>query len=397
MALLDRIAFVDSVDVSSRRVLVRMDVDVPLADGRVSDDARLREGLATLKHLLANGARVIVAGHIGKPKKDGKKSNTSLEPVAACLAELLAQDVVLTDECVGDGVRKVIHDLRDGKLAVLENLRTHEGEDSDDETFARDIARFTDVYVNDALRPSINHAASVHALPNNVPVKVAGFALKRELESIGRWIERAERPSVAVIGGGRVEAKLRLMESLLGRVDAVLLGGAVANTMLVALGKNLGKSSIDPQRLAAARDWFERAKAKGTETLVPDDLWCGDSTDSKSGRCLSVDHIPSDAMALDVGPATIEAYRQKLMRSKTVLWDGPMGFAENPAFFSGTEGVARAIVDAAGYSLVVGDDTVAAAYKSGLAVRFSHVSRGGPASVELVEGRSLPGVEALRS
>ncbi len=376
---------------------MRMDLDVPLADGRVSDDSRLREGLPTLKHLLAAGARVIIAGHIGKPKKDGKKSTTSLEPVAACLAELLAQDVVLADECVGDGVRKVIHDLRDGKIAMLENLRSNEGEDSDDETFARDIARFVDAYVNDALRASLNASASVHALAKNVPIKAAGFALKRELEAMGRWSEAAERPSVAVIGGGRVEAKLRLMETLIGRVDAVLLGGAVANTMLAALGKNLGKSSVDPLRLAAARDWFARAKQQGVETLVPDDLMCGESTDSKSGRCHSVDRVPSDAMALDVGPATIEAYRQKLMRTKTILWDGPMGFTENPAFFAGTEGVGRAIVEAAGYSLVVGDDTAAAAYKSGLAVRLSHVSRGGPASIELVEGRSLPGVEALRS
>ena len=397
MALLDRIAFVDSVDVSSRRVLVRMDLDVPLADGRVSDDAKLREQLPTLKHLLEHGARVIVAGHIGKPKKDGKKPNTSLEPVAAHFAAMLASEVVLTDECVGDGVKKVVHDLRDGKLAVLENLRTNDGEDANDETFARELARHVDVYVNDALRPSINACASVVALPSVVPVKLAGFTLKKELEAIARWIEQPELPSLAVIGGGRVEAKLRLMESLIGRVDAVLLGGAVANTMLTAMGKNLGRSSIDAQKLAAARDWFERAKARGTETIVPDDLMCGDSTDAKAGRCFSVDRVPSDMMALDVGPETVEAYRQKLMRSKTVLWDGPMGFAENAAFFAGTEGVARSIVEATGYSLVVGDDTVASAYKSGLAVRFSHVSRGGPASVELVEGRSLPGVEALRS
>lgn len=397
MALLDRIAIVDSLDVASRRVILRMDLDVPIRDGRVADDSRLREGLPTLKHLLANNARVIVAGHIGKPKKDGKKSHASLEPVAAHLADLLAQEVVLTDECVGDGVRKVVHDLRDGKLAVLENLRGHEGEDRDDETFARELARLADIYVNDALRPSINAAASVHALARNVPVRAAGFALKRELEAIERWINKPERPSMAVIGGGRVEAKLRLMGTLIGRIDAVLLGGTVANTMLAALGKNLGKSSIDPQRLAAARDWFARAKEHGVEVLVPEDLVCGESTDAPSGECYRVDRVPADMMALDVGPATVEAYRQKLMRSKTVLWDGPMGFTENTAFFAGTEGVGRAIVEAAGYSLVVGDDTVSAAYKSGLAVRLSHVSRGGPASIELIEGRSLPGVEALRS
>jgi phosphoglycerate kinase len=397
MPLLDRIESFEKLDVASRRVFVRIDADVPLADGRVSDDSKLRESLPTLKHLLAAGARVIVAGHIGKQKKDSKKSSTSIEPVAAQLAALLSQDVVLADECVGDGVRKVVHDLRDGRVAMLENLRMHEGEDADDEVFARDIAKFVDVYVNDSLRASLQKSASVHTLAKVIVTRAAGACLRRELEAMDRWIDRAERPSVAVIGGGRVESKLLLLESLLGRVDEVLLGGAVANTVLVALGKKLGKSSIDPNKLAAARDWFARAKERGVDVHLPVDLVAAPATDAKEGRVSSVDGFASDAMALDVGPDTLEAYRQRLMRSKTVLWDGPMGFAENPVFFAGTAVIGRAIVDAAGYSLAVGDDTAAAAYKSGLGVRLSHVSRGGPAAIELIEGRTLPGVEALRT
>lgn len=397
MPLLDRLESLEKLDVASRRVFVRIDADVPLADGRVSDDTKLRDSLPTLKHLLNAGARLIVAGHIGKQKKDSKKSTTSIEPVAAQLASLLAQDVVLADECVGDGVRKVVHDLRDGRVAMLENLRMNEGEDADDEVFARDIAKFVDVYVNDSLRASINKTASVHTLAKVVTAKAAGMCLRRELEAIDRWIDRAERPSLAVIGGGRVESKLVLLESLLGRVDEVLLGGAVANTVLVAMGKKLGKSSIDPNKLAAARDWFARAKQRGVEVHLPSDLVAAPATDAKEGRAASVDRFASDAMALDVGPETIEAYRQRLMRSKTVLWDGPMGFAENPVFFAGTAAIGRAIVEAAGYSLAVGDDTAAAAYKSGLSVRLSHVSRSGLAAVELIEGRTLPGVEALRA
>jgi phosphoglycerate kinase len=397
MGLLDRITAVDTLDVASRRVLVRLDTDLPLVDGRVADDARLREGLPTLKHLLAQGARVIVAGHLGRGKKEGKKSVPSLEPVAMRLAELLAQDVILADEPVGDGAKKVVHDLRDGRLAVLENLRGHDGEDSDDETFARDLAKLADVYVNDSLRACLRATASVSAVARAIPVRAMGFALKRELECMGKLVASPSRPVVAVVGGGRVEDKLRLLESLIGRVDAVLLGGAVANTVLAAQGRSLGRSSVDPNKLAGARDWLVRATAKGCDVLVPDDLVVAAGNDATAGRVVSAERVPGDVMALDLGPLTVEAYRQKLMRAKTVLWDGPMGFADNPAFFSGTEGVARAIVDAAGYSVVISDDSVAAAYKSGLAVRFSHVSRGGPASVELVEGRSLPGVEALRS
>jgi phosphoglycerate kinase len=397
MTLLERITTVDKLDVASRRVLVRIDADVPLTDGRVADDARLRESLPTLKHLLAAGARVIVAGHLGKPKKERKVSTTSIEPVAAHLAALLAHEVVLADECVGDGARKVVHDLRDGRIAMLENLRMHEGEEVDDEVFARDLARLCDVYVNDSLRACSSPTASVHALPRTTPIRAAGFALQRELSALDRWLERAERPSIAVIGGGRVEAKLALLDALLSQVDEVLVGGAVANTLLAASGKRLGKSSVDGPRLPAARDWLDRAASRGVEVHLPRDLVCATSTDAREGHRSAVDHVASDAMALDIGPDTVEAFRQRLMRSRAVLWDGPMGFAENPAFFAGTEGVGRAIVEAAGFSLTVGDDTAAAAYKSGLALRFSHVSRGGVASIELIEGRTLPAVEALRS
>jgi phosphoglycerate kinase len=396
MGLLDRITGIDTIDVASRRVLVRMDLDVPLVDGRPSDDARIRESLPTLKHLLAQGARVIVLGHLGRGRREGRKSVPSLEPVAAHLAELLAQDVVLADECVGDGARKVVHDLRDGRLAMLENLRGNDGEESNDETFARDLARLGDVYVNDSLRASLRATASVSALPGVMPIRAMGMALRRELQGLGK-LASAEAPMMAVVGGGRVEDKLRLLEALLGRVEGVLLGGAVANLFLAAQGRSVGRSAVDPARFPAARDWLARAAGRGCEALVPEDLVVGAATDASDGRTVRVEGVPADALALDIGPKTVEAYRQRLMRARTILWDGPMGFADNPAFASGTAGVARAIVDAAGYSVVISDDSVAAAYKSGLAVRFSHVSRGGPASVELVEGRSLPGVEALRS
>jgi phosphoglycerate kinase len=397
MGLLDRITAVDALDVASRRVLVRLDLDVPVTDGRVADDARIREALPTLKHLLGQGARVIVLGHLGRGRREGRKSIPSLEPVAAQLAELLAQDVVLADECVGDGARKVVHDLRDGRLAMLENLRGHDGEEGDDETFARDLARLGDVYVNDTLRASLRATASVSALARVVPVRAMGLALRRELTGLGKLLAAAEPPVMAVVGGGRVDDKMRLLESLLGRVESVLLGGAVANVFLAAQGRSVGRSSVDPTRFPAARDWLARAASRGCDVLVPEDLVVGAATDADEGRRVRAEGVPTDAMALDIGPATIELYRQRLMRARTILWDGPMGFADNPAFAVGTAEVARAIVDAAGYSVVISDDSVAAAYKSGLAVRFSHVSRGGPASVELVEGRSLPGVEALRS
>lgn len=396
MALLDGILTVDQLDVASRRVFVRVDFNVPLTpDGKVSDDTRVREALPTIKLLVEAGARVILASHLGRPKK-GPEARFSLAPAGERLAELLGQEIVLTDDCVGDGARKVVHDLRDGRVALLENLRFHKEEEANDPGFARELAALTDVYVNDAFGAAHRAHASVDALPRLVPVRAAGLLLRKELAALGRLADGPERPYVAVLGGAKVSDKIGVIEALLSKVDALIVGGAMANTFLAAQGRSMGKSLVEGDKLATARDVLARALEKRVAVLLPTDVVVADSLDAPVGDVVGVEAIGGEQMALDIGPASVAAFRERLLRAQSIFWNGPMGLFERPAFSAGTLGVARAIAEAAAFSVVGGGDSVAAVQQADLAHRFTHVSTGGGASLELIEGRTLPGVEALR-
>lgn len=396
MALLDGIVTLDQLDVASRRVLVRVDFNVPLTpEGKVSDDTRVREALPTIKHLVAAGARVILASHLGRPKK-GPDPRLSLAPAGERLAELLGQEIVLTDDCVGDGARKVVHDLRDGRVALLENLRFHREEEANDVGFARDLAALADAYVNDAFGAAHRAHASVDALPRLVPIRAAGFLLRKELNALGKLTDGPDRPYVAVLGGAKVSDKIAVIEALLSKVDALLVGGAMANTFLAAQGRSMGKSLVEGDKLPMARDILARAAEKRVAVLLPTDVIVADAIDAPVGDVVSIDAVGGSQMALDIGPASVAAFRERLLRAKTVFWNGPMGLFEREAFSAGTLGVARAIAEAAAFSVVGGGDSVAAVQQADLASRFTHVSTGGGASLELIEGRALPGVEALR-
>ena len=384
------------LDLGGRAVFVRVDFNVPLSGTTITDDTRIRAAIPTIKAIMARGGRVILASHLGRPK--GKaKPELSLEPTAAKLAELMNVEVLLADDCVGDGARKVVTDLRDSQVAMLENLRFHNEEEADDEGFARELAKLAEVYVNDAFGCSHRAHASVHALPKLMTQRAAGLLVHKEVAALEKLRTNAEHPYVAVLGGAKVSDKIEVIEALMERVDEILIGGAMANTFLAAQGLNMGKSRIEEDKLALARTLLVKAREKNIQIYLPVDVVVAEALDAKSGHATDVTIIRPQEMALDIGPRTVQTYGERLRRAKSVFWNGPMGLFESPAFAEGSFGIARAMADCPGFTVVGGGDSVAAVQQAGLAERYTHVSTGGGAALELLEGKKLPGVEVLRA
>jgi len=394
---------VTELAVEGKRVFVRVDYNVPLAKPeagggprKVTDDARITATLPTLRHLIERGARIVLGSHLGRP--DGEaKPEFSLEPVAARLAELLELDVTLADEPVGDGARKVASDLRDGQIAMLENLRFHPGEEANDDQFARTLASYCDVYVNDAFGTAHRAHASTAGMVKFVAEKGAGFVMAKEIDFLSRLLGDVDRPYVAVLGGAKVSDKIEVLDALLERVNAIAIGGAMANTFLEAQGKALGKSKVERDKLPIARNFLRKATEKRIAVHLPVDVVVATGLDAEGATPVSADAIPAESMALDIGPATVEAYRKVLSAARTVFWNGPMGVFEKPSFAAGTVAIARALADnKLALTVVGGGDSAAAIAKAGLADKVSHVSTGGGASLEFVQGLELPGIAALK-
>ncbi len=382
--------------IEGRRVFMRVDFNVPIEDGKVQDLSRIRATLETIRHAAGRGARIALASHMGRPK--GKPNPAySLEPVGAVLAELLQLEVLFTDDCLSDAAGKIMADLREGQIALLENLRFHPGEEKNDEAFARALAKLADVYVNDAFGAAHRAHASVSALPKLFKERGIGLLMEREIEALEKLRSGAPHPFVAVLGGAKVSEKLGVLEALIERVDALLIGGAMGNTFLAAKGMAMGKSKIEQDRLALARSVMQRAAERGVKLLLPQDVVVADGIDAPRGEIVPVSQVPAEAMALDIGPATVEAYRRVILQAKALFWNGPMGLFERAPFAAGSLGIAQAGADCAGFTVVGGGDSLSAVNHAGLADRYDHVSTGGGASLEYLEGRPMPGIEAVRS
>lgn len=407
MAMLDGVQSIRDLDLNGRRCFIRVDFNCPLgeapgADGHsqivVTDETRIREALPTIRLAMEKGAKVILASHLGRPKPGKDNSKLSLEPVGAKLSEMLGVEVHLPDDCIGESAKRVIKDLRQGQICLLENLRFHEGEEKDDDTFARALADLCDVYVNDAFGAAHRAHASVHALARLVSERAAGLLMEKEIAALGKLIEGAERPYVAVLGGAKVSDKIDVLASLLERVDALLIGGAMANTFLAAKGVDVAASKVEADKLPLARTIMDKARDKNIALLLPVDVMVASGIDATSGEIYDVAKIPAGTMALDVGPRTVDLFASKLKGAKTILWNGPLGLFEKEPFSKGTFGVARAIADSRAFTVIGGGDSAAAVHDAGedVAAKISHISTGGGASLELLEGKKLPGIEALR-
>jgi phosphoglycerate kinase len=384
--------------IENKRVFLRVDFNVPLEGTTITDDARIREALPTIKHALDRGARLLCASHLGRPKK-GPEPKLSLEPCAARLAELLGQDVSLPEDCIGDSAQKVVYDLRAGQACVLENLRFHPEEEKDDDAFCQELAKLADVYVDDAFGAVHRAHASVHGLAKLYRERGCGFLLEKEVAALGKIVESPDKPYVAVLGGAKVSDKMAVVESLLERVNVLVIGGAMANTFLAARGKNMAASLVEGDKLALARTILEKARDRGVELLLPVDVVVAASTDAAGGETVDVDAVPAGRMALDIGPKTVATFARSFADARTIFWNGPMGLFEKPPFAAGTFGVARAMSESKAFTVVGGGDSAAAvrAAGSGIAEKMRHISTGGGASLELIEGKSLPGIEVLRT
>lgn len=385
---------IEQLDLQGKRVFVRADLNAPVAEGRVTDDTRLRAVLPTIQLALKAGAAVVLASHLGRPK--GKPSpESSLRPVALRLEALLGQPVALAPDCVGPETEARAQALRPGEILLLENLRFHPEEEANDDGFARQLAALADCYVDDAFAAAHRAHASIAAITKHLQPAAAGVLMQQELAALGRILGAPARPLVAILGGAKVSDKLALVEHLLERVDALLIGGGMAFTFLLALGHAVGRSLVEPDRVETARAALEAARRRGARIVLPVDALVAPGVDSATGRAVGIREIPADQMGLDIGPRTVEGFAAALRGARTIIWNGPMGVFEKPPFAGGTLAVARAVAESGAFSVIGGGDTIAAVAQAGVTDRIGYISTAGGAFLEFLEGRALPGVEAL--
>jgi phosphoglycerate kinase len=390
---------IDKVELKSKRVLVRVDFNVPLDENlNITDDTRIVESLPTIKKIIAEGGKAILMSHLGRPK-GGPNPKYSLKPTAKRLSELLGKEVNLAPDCIGDEVKAMVNQMKDGDVLILENVRFHPEEEKNDPDFAKQLAELGDVYINDAFGSAHRAHASTEGVTKFIKVSAAGYLMQKELEYLGAAVSNPKRPYVAILGGAKISGKIDVINNLLDKVDTMIIGGGMAFTFFKAQGKEIGKSLLEEEKIQLAKEVLEKVKSTGVKFLLPVDVVVAAEFNNDSpASVVGVDAIPSDKMGLDIGPETIKLFRDEILKAKTVVWNGPMGVFEFDNFAKGTFAIAEALAEATSNGVVTvvgGGDSAAAIAKAGLKDKVSHVSTGGGASLEFLEGKILPGVAAL--
>lgn len=382
------------IEVKGQRVFVRVDFNVPMAEGVITDDTRIRAAIPTIEYLVEQGAKVILASHLGRPKGEVKEE-MRLTAVGVRLAELIGKPVTKLDESIGKEVEEAVANMQDEDILLLENVRFHAGEEKNDPALAEAFAKLADVYVNDAFGAAHRAHASTEGIAKHVPA-VSGFLMQKELDVLGKALSNPERPFTAIIGGAKVKDKIGVIESLLEKVDHLIIGGGLSFTFIKAQGYDIGKSLLEEDKIELAKSFIEKAKAKGVQLHMPiDAVVANEFSKDAETKIVDVDAIPADWMGLDIGPKTAANYAEVIQNSKLIIWNGPMGVFEMDKFANGTKTVASAMANTAGYTVIGGGDSAAAVEKFEVADKMDHISTGGGASLELMEGKELPGIVAL--
>ena len=386
---------IEDISVESKKVLVRVDFNVPLNDkGEITDETRIQAALPTIKYLLDHKAKVILCSHLGRPKGEFKPE-FSLAPVAKRLQMLLDTKVTFAKDVIGESADEAVANIKAGEVVLLENLRYHKEETKNDPEFAKKLASYAEIFVNDAFGTAHRAHASTEGVTHYLPA-VAGFLIKKELEFMGGALENPDRPFVAILGGAKIADKIPVIENLFNKVDCLIIGGGMANTFLAAQGYNMSKSLVDADSIALASELLKKAKLKGVKILLPIDVVAADEFNNDAKTVMvPVDSIPEGYMALDIGSSTRMIFAEEINRAKTVIWNGPMGVAEMPSFAGGTRAVAEAMAGTNATTIIGGGDSAAAVKNLGYGDKMSHISTGGGASLEFLEGKELPGIAAL--
>lgn len=392
---------IDQIDLKNKRVLVRADFNVPLDDElNITDDTRIIESLPTIKKIISENGKVILMSHFGRPR--GKVNPAmSLKPVARRLSELLDREVKMAPDCIGSEVRKIVEQMNPGDVVLLENVRFHPEEEKNDPEFARELASLGDIFVNDAFGSAHRAHASTEGITKYLKINAAGYLMKKELDYLGKSLSDPAHPYVAILGGAKISGKIDVILNLFGKVDTLLIGGGMAFTFFRAMGKEIGKSLLEEEKISLAKEVLEKAEKSNVKILLPVDVIVANEIDDKSEiLTVNTDNIPADKMGLDIGPETVKLFREQLINARTVVWNGPMGVFEIDRFAKGTFAIAEVLAEATSngaITIVGGGDSAAAVKKAKLEDKVSHVSTGGGASLEFLEGKTLPGVAALNN